>query len=122
MSGLGLEPRWLLNRCFTEIKLVIVIIEVSVRVMYMINVDYFIPCQVLKKEQAKEGKETIEAIKVKEASLEVDGGKCWKKIGLRILSVTGFETSQELRKLSSVTINCQVTKIVVNLGSQLSEL
>ena len=32
------------------------------------------------------------------------------------------ETSQELRKLSSVTINCQVTKIVMNSGSQLSEL
>ena len=89
MSGLGLEPRWLLNRCFTEIKLVIVIIEVSVRVMYMINVDHFIPCQVLKKDQAKERKETIEAIKVKEAKLEVDGGRCWKKIGLWILSVTG---------------------------------
>ena len=43
----------------------------------------------MKKDQAKEGKETIEAIKVKEASLEVDGGRCWKKIGLRILSVTG---------------------------------
>ena len=44
-------------------------------------------CQGLKKDQ--ERKETIEAIKVKEASLEVDGGKCWKKIGLWILSVTG---------------------------------
>ena len=43
----------------------------------------------MKKEQTKERKETIEAIKVKEASLEVDGGRCWKKIGLRILSVTG---------------------------------
>ena len=32
------------------------------------------------------------------------------------------KTSQELRMLSSVTINCQVTKIVVNLGSQLSAL
>ena len=67
--------------------------------MYMINVDHFIPCQVLKKDQGKEGKETIEAIKVKEESLEVDGGKCWKKIGLWILSVTGelpddFEKSQ----------------------------
>ena len=29
------------------------------------------------------------------------------------------ETSQELRMLSSVTINCQVTKIVMNSGSQL---
>ena len=33
-----------------------------------------------------------------------------------------LETSLELRMLSSVTINCQVTKIVVNLGSQWSAL
>ena len=32
------------------------------------------------------------------------------------------KTSQELRILSSVTINCQVTKIVMNPGSQLSVL
>ena len=32
------------------------------------------------------------------------------------------KTSQELRMLSSVTINCQVTKIVMNSDSQLSEL
>ena len=32
------------------------------------------------------------------------------------------KTSQELRMLSSVTINCQVTKIVMNSGSQLLEL
>ena len=34
----------------------------------------------------------------------------------------GLKTSQELRMLSSVTINCQETKIVMNSGSQLSEL
>ena len=33
-----------------------------------------------------------------------------------------LQTSQELRMLSSVTINCQITKIVMNSGSQLSEL
>ena len=33
-----------------------------------------------------------------------------------------LKTSQELRMLSSVTINCQVTKIFMNSGSQLSEL
>ena len=33
-----------------------------------------------------------------------------------------IQTSQELRMLSSVTINCQVTKIVSNSSSQLSEL
>ena len=32
------------------------------------------------------------------------------------------KTSQELRMLSSVTINCQFKKIVMNSGSQLSEL
>ena len=32
------------------------------------------------------------------------------------------KTSQELRMLSSVTINCQITKIVMNSGSQLLEL
>ena len=32
------------------------------------------------------------------------------------------KTSQELQMLSSVTINCQITKIVMNSGSQLSEL
>ena len=31
-------------------------------------------------------------------------------------------TSQELQMLSNVTLNCQVRKIVVNSGSQLSEL
>ena len=32
------------------------------------------------------------------------------------------ETSQELRMLSSVTLNCQVTMIVMKSGSQLSEM
>ena len=32
------------------------------------------------------------------------------------------KTSQELRMLSSVTLNCQVTKIVMNSGSQVSKL
>ena len=35
---------------------------------------------------------------------------------------TYLETSQELRMLSSVTIDCQITKIVMDSGSQLSEL
>ena len=33
-----------------------------------------------------------------------------------------IKTSQELQMLSSVTINCQVTNIVMNSGSQLSAL
>ena len=36
--------------------------------------------------------------------------------------VVTHKTSQELRMLSSVTINCQVQKVVMNSGSQLSEL
>ena len=32
-----------------------------------------------------------------------------------------MKTSQELRMLSSVTLNCLITKIVLNSGSQLSE-
>ena len=32
------------------------------------------------------------------------------------------KTSQELRMLSSFTLNCQASKIVMNSGSQLSEL
>ena len=42
-----------------------------------------------------------------------------------VTSSTGsasVKTSQELRMLSSVTINCHVTKIVMNSGSQLSVL
>ena len=32
------------------------------------------------------------------------------------------KTSQELRMLSSVALDCQVTKIVMSSGSQLSEM
>ena len=47
--------------------------------------------------------------------LTTDGGKYCKR------ALEGeFETSQELRMLYSVTINCQVRKIVINPGSQLS--
>ena len=38
------------------------------------------------------------------------------------LQTTLDKTSQELRMLSSVTLNWQVTKIVMNSGSQLSEM
>ena len=40
----------------------------------------------------------------------------------RVALCAYFKTSQELQMLSSVTINCQVTKIVMNSGSQLSVL
>ena len=48
-------------------------------------------------------------------------GSSWAPV-LDTLKPTITKTSQELRMLSSVTINCQVTKIVMNSGSQLSEL
>ena len=38
------------------------------------------------------------------------------------LAQATLKTAQELLMLSSVTLNCQVTKVVMNLGSQLSEL
>ena len=41
---------------------------------------------------------------------------CWDSLEFSI------KTSQELRMLSSVAINCQVAKIVINPGSQLSVL
>ena len=43
-------------------------------------------------------------------------------IQVNILTMGDQETSQELRILSIVTIKCQVTKIVMNSGYQLSEL
>ena len=44
-------------------------------------------------------------------------------IFLALLQIFVFKkTSQELRMLSSVRINCQVTNIVMNPGSQLSVL
>ena len=49
-----------------------------------------IPCQVLTKGQDKASKvNEDEESKVKGETLEVEGGKCWKKIWMEILSVTG---------------------------------
>ena len=42
--------------------------------------------------------------------------------GVEIISVKNPKTSQELRRLSSVTLNCQVTKIVKKSSSQLSAM
>ena len=56
------------------------------------------------------------AIKGKEKCKKAKNGKKERKSGHFL------KTSQELRMLSSVTINCQITKIVMNSGSQLSEL
>ena len=46
----------------------------------------------------------------------------WYFWHIMILYGHTFKTSQELQMLSSVTINCQITKIVMNSGSQLSVL
>ena len=49
-------------------------------------------------------------------------GKKDEHISPSVLTKLVLKTSQELRMLSSVTINCQVTKIVMNSGPQLSVL
>ena len=68
---------------------------------------------------------------LKNGVLQNEGTKssaCALQLNLPILMPFGAgplfrpEISQELRMLSSVTLNCQVTKIVVNSGSRLSEL
>ena len=49
-------------------------------------------------------------------------GKRKAQFKLCICRALGIKTLQELRMLSSVTLDCQVTKTVMNSGSQLSEL
>ena len=51
-----------------------------------IAISWSIPCQVLTRHQEKA---SVEVTKVKEESLEVAKGKCWKQIWLRTLSATG---------------------------------
>jgi len=47
----------------------------------------------------------------------------WSSVYECCTRIVGFlKTSQELRMLSSVTLNCQVTQIVMNSGSLLSKL
>ena len=48
--------------------------------------------------------------------------QCVVELNFSQKSPHSLKTLQELRMLSSVTINCQITKIVMNSGSQLSEL
>ena len=78
MSGLGLEPRWLLNRFKNYIHDKIFELATSV-----------IPFQVLEKAEGKENRATVDASKVKEENLEVAGGRCWKWVSLRALEKTG---------------------------------
>ena len=48
-----------------------------------------LPGQVLKKDDDKEGRATVDANKVKEENLELGGGKCWKNIWMVWLEITG---------------------------------
>ena len=49
-----------------------------------------LPHQVIRKVEDKEKASTVEADnKVKEESLAVDGGRCWKWVSLRALEKTG---------------------------------
>ena len=61
-----------------------------------------------------------------EAKIDLSAQKEFQRLYLygflRQISEKRKKTSQELRMLSSVTINCQITKIVMNSGSRLSEL
>ena len=54
-----------------------------------------------------------------EELVDKEVAKVVEQVNRKFTSV-GQQTSQELRMLSSVTINCQVTKIVINQSSQLS--
>ena len=55
-------------------------------------------------------------------------GQQWPTVALELqkkraeMALKINKTLQELRMLSSVTINCRITKIVINSGSLLSEL
>ena len=52
----------------------------------MLKSIYILPCQILTKEQDKEGSATVEALNVKEENLEVARERCWKSVrgGLEI--------------------------------------
>ena len=63
VSGLGLEPRWLLNRFKNYIH--------GKKFEWQ-------TFQVLKKSEGKENRATVDASKAKEENLEVAGGKCWR--------------------------------------------
>ena len=52
--------------------------------------------------------------------MNASGATCWPNFQLVLVAPPSVQTSQELRMLSSITLNCQVTKIVMDLGSQLS--
>ena len=73
VSGLGLEPRWLLKRLQNYI--------------WFIALQPNSPHQVIRK--AEEKVATVEADKVKEESLTVAGGRCRKRVWLRALQKTG---------------------------------
>ena len=90
MSGLGLEPRWLLNRFKNYINDKILELATSA-----------IPFQVLEKAEGKENRATVDASKVKEENLEVTGERCLRGFWLSALNVTGeiFNGSPSLKVL-----------------------
>ena len=76
-----------------------------------------IPCQFLTKGQDKAN---VEASKVKEddeskvkgETLEVEGGKCWKKIWMEILSVTGELRYDRLADLEYHRSHCILLNVM----------
>ena len=48
-----------------------------------------VPLQVIRKAEDKAKAATVEADQVKEKSLAVAGGRCWKRVWLRALKRTG---------------------------------
>ena len=79
VSGLGLEPRWLLNR-----------LQNTFRIICLNFKHKSSSCQVLKKAADKKSTATVEASKVKEEeNLEVAGEKCWRGKWQSALKFTG---------------------------------
>ena len=78
MSGLGLEPRWLLNRLKTKTG--------SIDTKYCGHAPQIIPCQVLRKAEDDERATAVETDKKKE---EVAQASCWKGFLLSGLQGTG---------------------------------
>ena len=79
-----------------------------------------IPCHVFKKDQDKDRKATVDARKEKKENLGAAGEKCYKKISLRSLEITGLlihlplKEANEAARLSFVSQN---VNLLQRLGS-----
>ena len=79
-----------------------------------------IPCHVFKKDQDKDRKATVDARKEKKENLGAGGEKCYKKISLRSLEITGLlihlplKEANEAARLSFVSQN---VNLLQRLGS-----